>query len=208
MTNSTEQSPSSEVKRSSASQEILRTLWNPKVPHRIHNSPSPVPTWAKLIQPMPHHPTSRRSFLILLSHYASNGFFPSVLPHQHPVCNSPVSHTCYMLIHLILIDVTVFLTTALTQRWVFSLTVLPLYLRWELPVANRREGCLGCSDRLKRAANRKMSALDQNRTPVVSHAGFAVQTDTEIPVSDKNMASLTQHFKFCAPTTTAVIRTS
>ena len=88
---------------------------------------------------MPHHPTSRRSILILSSHYASNGFFPSVLPHQHPVCTSPVSHTCYMPIHLILINMTLFLTTALNQRWVFSLTVLHLYLRGEFPVANRRE---------------------------------------------------------------------
>jgi len=44
-----------------------------------------------------------------------------------------------MLIHLILIDMTVFLTTALNQKRVFSLTVLPLYLRGEFPVADRRE---------------------------------------------------------------------
>jgi len=66
-----------------------------------------------------------------------------------------------------------------------NLTVLPLYLPGELPVANRREGYLGCSGRLKTAANRKMPTLDQNRILVVSHAVFAVQTDTEIPVYDK-----------------------
>ena len=81
--NCMEHSPSWEANRFSASQEIPRILWNPKVHYRIHKFLPPVPILSQLESV--HAPTSHflRSILILSSHLClglPSGLFPSVSP--------------------------------------------------------------------------------------------------------------------------------
>ena len=79
---SMEQSPSWEANQFSASQEIPRILWNPKVHYRIHKCPPPVPILNHL-DPVTPHPTPWRSILILFSHLRLDlvsSLFPSGFP--------------------------------------------------------------------------------------------------------------------------------
>ena len=96
---STEQILSWEANRFSASQEIPRISWNPKVHYRTHKSPPPVPIPSQL------DPVYIRTSRFLKIHL--NSILPSTsgspkwslslgFPHQNPVHTSPLLHTLYM----------------------------------------------------------------------------------------------------------------
>jgi hypothetical protein len=67
-TNSTELSPSWEANSHSASQYILRPLWDPKFHYCVHKSPSLIPVFSQMhpVHTFPHYVPNIHSNIILL----------------------------------------------------------------------------------------------------------------------------------------------
>jgi hypothetical protein len=93
-----EQNPSWETNRFSASQELPRIFWSPKVHYRIHKCPQPVPVLSQLNPIHAPHLTFWLSILILSFHLRlvlPNGLFPSDFPTKTPYTPLPFPYTCY-----------------------------------------------------------------------------------------------------------------
>ena len=92
-------SPFSEANSSSASQEIPRIVWNPKIHYLIHRYPPPVNILSQIDPIHTPHSTSWRSILILSSHLRlglPSALFPSGFPNKtlYTSLPSPIFATC------------------------------------------------------------------------------------------------------------------
>jgi len=98
LTYSMQQSPSWEANWFSASQEIPRILWKPKVHYRIQIVHQLSLSWASSIQSIPsHHLLKIQLNIIIPSTPGSSKWSLSFrLPHQNSLYASPISHTRYM----------------------------------------------------------------------------------------------------------------
>jgi hypothetical protein len=92
-------SPSWKANWFAASQEFPRVLWNPKVPHRTHKRPPPVPILSQpnpVLTPTSHFLKMHPNIILPSAPGSPQRSLSLRFPYQNPVHTSPVPHTCYV----------------------------------------------------------------------------------------------------------------
>jgi hypothetical protein len=113
LSNSLEQSPSGDATSQSASPEIARLLWNPKIRYRVHKIPPLVPTLSQIYSVhvfIPSFPKIRYNIILPCTPKSFKSSPSFTFPNQNFVCVSHPCHAWYIPIHLIVLKVITLIT--------------------------------------------------------------------------------------------------
>ena len=175
LTHSMEQSPFWEANRFSASQEISRILWNPKVRYCIHKCPPPVPILSRLD---PFHISISHLLKIhltssLLRLGLPSGLFPSGFPTKalYTPLLSPIRATCPTHLIIMWYQILIRIINKLEKNWrVVAYCELPCRLCMEYRRKSAEMFILRC--RFHVGIKRRSCRVRSSRQYPLFHSGL------------------------------------